>query len=101
MENVHSFTKEQLEKIYEFLKWIHSCKEPKSNCQIENLQLYKDKDNCFYASYYLHGYERGEPVAKAEYMKIDKDGEKSNLNLTYASQVALSNKFETLEKITF
>ena len=99
----HNFTEAQLNKIFEFVHWIHSGSSARQdvNFRIENFEQFKDNENNYYASYVLHGFEKGEPVSESKYVKIDTDGDKTILNDVYKTMTALTHKFDTLQKITF
>lgn len=98
----HDFTIDQMSKIHDFVAWAHKCNNSKdSDSKVEMLQMYKDKDNSFFASYFFHGYRSGQQCSCAEYVQIDRKGKKTDMRDTYPSTAAIAVKFQKLEPITF
>lgn len=97
----HEFTQPQYEAILDFMLWVHKCNnETDSNCKVEALETLKDKSNNFYATYYNVSKSGGQ-ISDIEYIKIDKDGVKTDLNNTFPSKSAIQLLFDRLEKIKF
>lgn len=96
----HDFIIEQLKKIHDLIEWIHTCKRTGTHI-IEEFKMFKDIQGNFYASYALHGAVSGNMSSSIEYIQIDREGTKIDLNKSYSSAVPLHNKFEKLEPITF
>jgi hypothetical protein len=97
----NNFTQKQIEKIYELLSFIHDCNNKEnSECKIEALEMFKDKHNNFYCSYYFHGFCDGQLCSTIEYIKIDEEGVKTNLKYKYSTTSEIAQRFQSFEKIT-
>lgn len=96
----HNFTTPQILKIYEFLQNIDRCNKPASNCKIDGISMFKDRNNDFYTSYALHTFSEKGLSSSLQYVKITQDGETINLNMLYSNTSDIIRKLEKATKIT-
>ena len=91
------FTRAQLEKIYEVLNHINtSNNNAESHNKYDAVKCFKDGDNKFYLSYYVHGYNHNGPVSEVKYYEIDRLGRQKDLKEKYKTSLGVSEYFDRL-----
>lgn len=97
----YNFTQNQLNTILALFKYFHSCNHDfKSNCKVDGVQTFIDKNNDFYASYCLHELtDNGGFNISLVYIKIDTQGVKEYLNDKYENPANLGLRFAKMQEI--
>ena len=101
IQTKHDFTGQQLLKIHDILQYIGECNGIGSNCKVDGIQMFKDKQNNFYISYAFHSIEERGPKSTLEYFQVDTEGNKIDLKQRYENVSDIVTKLARLDEIKF
>ena len=91
-----SYTKPQLEKIYEILSHINKCNNADDGYKYDAVKCFTDAKNNFYISFYRHGFNHSGPVSETGYWEIDRLGRRKDLKEEYSTALGVSEYFDRL-----